>query len=63
MPKSFATDSSSYTAIKKRNVILNSVYQQASSAIKNGMVQVTNKQLGYENVSALYPRRSKNLIA
>ena len=60
MPKSFALDSSSLTAIKKRNVILNTIQ---TGSIKNGSKQITNNQLGYDNVSAIYFQRGKNIIS
>ena len=69
MPKSFALDSSSYLAIKKRNVILNTLLQNNNGVIesnkfnKNGTTQIANVQLGYDSVSAIYFQRGKNIIS
>jgi ribosomal protein S7 len=60
MPKSPALDSSSLTAIKKRNVILNTIQNHL---LKNGKTQIANSQISYENVSAIYFQRGKNIIA
>ena len=60
MPKSPSSDSSTLTAIKKRNVIVGSV---KTGNIKNGTTQIANVQVGYENVSAIYFQRGLNSIA
>jgi hypothetical protein len=60
MPKSFALDSSSLTAIKKRNVVLNTIQ---TGSRKNGKTQISKAQLGYENVSAIYFQTGLNRIA
>jgi hypothetical protein len=67
--KSFALDSSSLTAIKKRNVILNTLLKNIGGTVtsneynKNGKTQISKAQLGYENVSAIYFQTGKNIIA
>jgi hypothetical protein len=65
--KSFALDSSSLLAIKKRNILINSVVNSTNTGdkinIKNGKTQVSNRQLGYDNVSPFYFQRGRNLIA
>jgi hypothetical protein len=67
MPKSPALDSSSLLAIKKRNILINAVVNSTNTGdtnnIKNGKTQVSNRQLGYQNVSAFYFQRGRNLIA
>jgi hypothetical protein len=65
--KSFALDSSSLLAIKKRNILINSVVNSTNTGdkinIKNGKTQVSNRQLGYDNVSPFYFQTGKNIIA
>jgi hypothetical protein len=58
--KSFALDSSSLLTIKRRNIILNTIQ---NNLLKNGKTQISNSQLGYDNVSPIYFQRGKNLIA
>jgi hypothetical protein len=69
MPKSFALNSSSLTAIKKRNVILKTLLKKTGLTFtdndynKNGKTQISKAQLGYENVSAIYFQTGKNIIS
>jgi hypothetical protein len=60
MPKSPALDSSTLLAIKKRNVIVNTIQNTSN---KNGKTQIANTQLGYESVAPIYFQIGTNLIA